>query len=113
MLRTNSALAHQKVPVKLAGESGQVVPDLAGNVFKEEVLFGLMIVKNIAQLLNLETPFVDKVVVWMQGYSGIEFIKNGRMNREAPLDQTGVPLRYGIRMIDQYLRVSNFVVFHI
>lgn len=102
-------MAKQELP--LIEEKGEIRPDLSGNVFKEHVLFGLLIAKNIAQLIEVETPNIDEVIQWAQRFGEVEWIKEGRINREAPLDKTGIPMRYGIRLMEQLLRVSNFAVY--
>lgn len=105
-------MSTQELPLlEEKGETERVRPDLSGNVFKEHVLFGLLIAKNIAQLIDVETPNIDEAVSWAQRFGDVEWIKNGRINREAPLDKSGVPMRYGIKLMEQLLRVSNFAVY--
>jgi hypothetical protein len=102
-------MTRQEIPL-IEEKEGFVKPDLTGNVFKEHVLFGLLIAKNIAQFISVLTPNIDEVVRWMQSYGEVEWIKDGRINWHAPLDQTGIPMRYGMKLMDQLLRISNFAV---
>lgn len=50
------------VPVDKSGE--KVTLNLNARFFWEDVPFGLVILKDIAQLINVKTPNIDKMIIF-------------------------------------------------
>lgn len=54
-------------------------PDYDYRYLTEDIPFGLCVCKGIADLLNVETPFIDKIVLWAQRHMNKEFIVDGKL----------------------------------
>jgi opine dehydrogenase len=54
-------------------------PDYDYRYLTEDIPFGLCVCKGIADLLNIETPFIDKIVLWAQRHMNKEFIVDGKL----------------------------------
>jgi len=85
-----------KCPLKQEGDGW--VPDFENRYFTEDIPCGLCTYKGVAELLNVETPFMDHLIMWAQGYMGKEYIINGKLNPDL-IGEMFVPQRYGIKTV--------------
>lgn len=81
---------------------GGFVLDIGSRVFTEDIPFGLCVLKDIAEKLNLEVPNITDAIVWHQKLMGKEFVKDGRLNPEL-IGETGTPRRFGIKTIEELI----------
>jgi hypothetical protein len=91
-------LAKIKTPV-VQNDKGDFVLDSNFRFFKDDIPYGLLIAKSIAQLLKVETPFIDEVIEWAQNLRGESFIQDGKINRDYCMRQKllcGIPEVYGL-----------------
>ncbi len=65
VIRTNVAYAKHTVPYTSVGE-GKVIPTVKHNFFETDVAFGLCLYRDIAQMVGIETPFIDESILWNQ-----------------------------------------------
>eukprot|EP01017_Pseudomicrothorax_dubius_P027425 TRINITY_DN315_c0_g1_i4.p1 TRINITY_DN315_c0_g1~~TRINITY_DN315_c0_g1_i4.p1 ORF type:complete len:415 (+),score=83.93 TRINITY_DN315_c0_g1_i4:39-1283(+) len=100
---TNLGYSTLKVPVKKV--EGGVIPDIDGRLFWEDVPFGLVILKDIADILGVKTPAVDTMIEWHQRFMGKTYITGDKLNR-ALIGESGAPSRYGIKTPEDLLRMS-------
>ena len=66
-----------KTPMK--EDNDGFIPDLESRYFTEDLEYGLCIIKAFAELCNIATPTVDKVVCWAQNLFGKEYIVDGKL----------------------------------
>lgn len=85
--------------------SGGFQPDVKGRLFWEDMPSGLCVLKGIAEMLQIPTPTMDKMIIWHQKFMGVEFIKDGRLNPET-IKLTNSPLRYGVSTLEQLVAPS-------
>jgi len=64
-----------KVPMKKV-EKG-FMPDFQDRYFVEDIPYGLLLLKNIAHIVNVSTPIIDMILEWGQKVIDKEFIKDG------------------------------------
>ena len=57
-------------------------------------------------MLGVKCPATDFMIEWHQKFMGKKYIENGKLIKEA-LKDTGAPSRYGIKTIDQLVKISN------
>lgn len=78
------------------------IPDLESRYFNEDIVYGLLIIKDIAQIFNSPTPTIDKVIIWAQELMQQEFISGNSLNGK---DCKGLPLHSvtGITKIAEFL----------
>ncbi len=67
------------------------VPDFESRYFTEDISYGLIIIKSIAQILNIQVPAIDKVIGWAQYHMKRQFVTNGNLLwtliKDVPLHQ--------------------------
>uniref|UniRef100_A0A7S2PQS6 Opine dehydrogenase domain-containing protein n=1 Tax=Leptocylindrus danicus TaxID=163516 RepID=A0A7S2PQS6_9STRA len=80
--------------------------DTDSRFFKDDIPYGLLIAKWMAERLDLKTPFIDAVIDWAQTIRGEVFIRDGKIAIDECLkgkNRTGIPPSYGIYDIDALL----------
>jgi NAD/NADP octopine/nopaline dehydrogenase, alpha-helical domain/NADP oxidoreductase coenzyme F420-dependent len=78
---------------------GGLVPNFQYRYLSEDVPYGLLVTRAIAELVGVETPGIDRVVRWAEANMGAEYMLG---NRVAGRDTHGLPLpqNYGIDSLD-------------
>lgn len=84
-------------PLKQEGDGW--VPDFENRYFTEDIPCGLCTYKGVAQLFGQDTPFMDQIIIWAQGYMKKDYIIDGKLN-ELLIGEMFVPQRYGINSVD-------------
>lgn len=56
------------------------IPDFSSRYFIEDIPFGLLIIKSIAEILNVTTPTIDKILLWGQEMIGKQYMLAGKLN---------------------------------
>lgn len=100
---TNQGYKTARFPMKQV--EGGVVLDTNTRFFWEDLPYGLCVLKDIAQLLGVATPNVDRIAEWHQKFMGKAFFTKGKLNKDF-LKETGCPSKYGIKNIEQLLKVT-------
>jgi len=62
VFRTNIGYSVLKFPTKKV--EGGVIPNIDGRLFWEDVPYGLVILKDIATMVNVKTPATDLMIEW-------------------------------------------------
>lgn len=55
------------------------IPDFESRYFLEDIPFGLLIIKSIAEILHVKTPNIDKILLWGQTMIGKQYLQNGHL----------------------------------
>ena len=106
-MSTNSAYEGLCHPMKESG--GGYVPDFQFRYLSEDVPTGLCFSRGVAELLNVKTPTIDKVLTWAQGKLSKEFLKDGKMNGK-DIKDTRAPQAFGVTskdMLCSFLRIKK------
>lgn len=96
--RTNAAYAGIEHPMKRTA-SGEYVPDFGHRFLTEDVPYGLVVVRGIAELAGVATPLLDDVLCWSQSKLGKEYLVGRRLTGRH-LGETRCPQRYGLTIDD-------------
>ena len=77
--------------------------------FWEDVPFGLVILKDIGNLVGVKTPKITQNIILHQKYMPIKYVDEitGEFHREVLLKATGAPSAYGITTLDQLVKTST------
>jgi len=75
---------------------GQVVPDLTARYLAEDVPFGLVVTRAIAELAAVETPTMNEVIAWAGARLGKDYL-----NRDAA--EARIPQNYGLNSLEQLI----------
>jgi hypothetical protein len=61
-----------------------LIPDFSHRYLTEDVPFGLVVLRGVAELTGVPTPTIDKIVLWAQNASGVRYL----VPAQAELDQS-------------------------
>ena len=116
IFRSNRGYAGCATPLKRL-PSGRVQPLVACRLFWEDIPYGLVVLKSLAEMLDLVTPSIDFFIDWHQQFMGREYILGSgtvehriggagcRLN-PALFHETGAPQRYNMRTIEEVVAIS-------
>lgn len=101
-LVTNSAYDGLCHPMKGTEDTGYT-PDFQFRYLSEDVPTGLCFSKGVADLLDVRTPTIDKVMLWCQDKLGKEFIMpDGKMTGK-DIGYTRAPQAFGVKTREELL----------
>lgn len=100
-LRTNSGYKGITHPMTRTA-NGKYVPDFNHRFLAEDVPFGLVVIRGIAEIARVPTPCLDKVLRWCQERLGKEYLVGSRLVGK-DLATTRCPQRYGLTTIGEVL----------
>ena len=104
-IQTNAAFQGIKHPVKTA-EDGKFVPDFTHRYMTEDVPYGLVVIRGIAEIVGVQTPNIDKVLKWCQEKTGKEYLLNSKLQGK-DVASTRAPQRYGFTSLESILSVTR------
>lgn len=100
-LRTNAGYAHIEHPMTQTAD-GRYVPDFQHRFLMEDVPFGLVVVRSIAEIAGVPTPGIDEVLLWCQEKMGRQYLVNFRLvGRD--IGETRCAFRYGLTTLEDIL----------
>ena len=73
------------------------VIDKDSRYFSEDFPFGLCVLRGFAEIAQVETPTMDKVLQWYQGLFGVEYFDENGVFNGKDLDKSGIPQNFGLR----------------
>ncbi len=77
IFRTNPGYRGLRCPMSQLPD-GKWVPDFNNRYFCEDLPFGLVNFKSIALLVDVDTPFIDEIILWAQRHLDLELlVKDG------------------------------------
>ncbi|XP_052774594.1 opine dehydrogenase-like [Mya arenaria] len=99
---TNSAYNGLLHPMKKV--EGGYVPDFNFRYTAEDVPFGLVVMKGIAECVGMKTPTLDEVIVWAQEKLGKEYVVGSRLKGK-DVGETRAPQAFGFTTINDLCSV--------
>lgn len=100
-IQTNAAYQGLKHPVKKTDE-GKFVPDFTYRYMTEDIPYGLVVIRGIAEIVGIETPNIDKVLSWSQEKMGKEYLVNSKLQGK-DIATSRAPQRYGLSTLESIL----------
>lgn len=100
-LKTNKAydgLVHPMTKIP----DGKYIPQFGYRYLREDVPYGLLVIRQIADMVGVKTPVVDEVIIWAQSKLGSEYLND---NKLCSVDRAHgrLPMAYGINTIEDYV----------
>jgi len=89
---TNRSYAGLRAPMRPA--DGGLVPDFHARYLAEDVPYGLVVTRSIAELAGVATPTMDQVITWAQEQLEKEYLVDGKLQGR-DVAATRAPQRYG------------------
>ncbi|XP_078351418.1 tauropine dehydrogenase-like isoform X1 [Oculina patagonica] len=100
-VRSNAAYEGLKHPVKPT-EDGKFMPNFAYRYMTEDIPYGLVVIRGIAEIVGVETPNIDKVLTWCQEKMGKEYLVNSKLQGK-DVSSSRAPQRYGFTTLESIL----------
>lgn len=82
------------------------IPDFKSRYFLEDFAYGLCIIKGFADVLNMNTPNIDKVINWYERISGVEYFKESEF-LGCDLKGLPIPKNYGLKNKEDIIKYYN------
>ena len=101
IFQSNKGYQTVKTPVKVV--EGGVIPVVDSRFFVEDLPFGLCILRDLADMLNVKVPIVSESIEWFQQFMNKEYLKNGELNKDL-IAETGTPRKYGFTDLDDLVK---------
>mmetsp|Transcript_5718 Transcript_5718/g.6777 ORF Transcript_5718/g.6777 Transcript_5718/m.6777 type:complete len:432 (+) Transcript_5718:98-1393(+) len=113
MLNTNEAyqgLTHPTLVITSNDKKKVFVPDFHYRYLSEDVPFGQVVCRGIAELCGVPTPKLDEVIIWSQERLGKQYLTciNGTVCGTRDLMETRCPQRYGYTNIDDFILANGY-----
>lgn len=98
---TNSAYQGLRAPMKRI-DNDYFLPDFQARYLTEDVPYGLVVTKAIAQLAKVNMPVIDEVILTISKWIGKEYIKRGYLEGK-DIKDTRIPQNYGIGNLENII----------
>jgi len=115
----NTNIGYSRVPFPMIPVEGQdlkntpkdevlVHLNLKARFFWEDLPYGLVILKDIGNIVGVDTPNVTRNIIFHQRHMPVKYVneQTGEFNRDVLLNETGAPSAYGIKNIEQLVSTS-------
>jgi hypothetical protein len=88
------------IPANKTGD--KVTLNLNARFFWEDVPYGLVILKDIGELVGVKTPNIDKMIIFHQNFMPVKYVceKTGRFLDTQAVKESGAPRAYGINTVE-------------
>lgn len=96
---SNRAYSGLRAPLRLVEENAYV-PWFEARYLSEDVPYGLLVTRGIAELAGVATPASDRVILWAQERLGKEYLAGGRVAGR-DVAESRAPQRFGIRSVQE------------
>ncbi|XP_052274303.1 opine dehydrogenase-like [Dreissena polymorpha] len=100
-LKTNTALEGLVYPMTKTTDD-TFVPNFQHEFITEEIPYGLLIVKQMVDMVELKTPIIDEVIQWSQEKIGAKYMKEGELSY-VDRKRGRLPMAYGIDTIEEFV----------
>ena len=101
-MRTNKAYNGLIHPMKKVDNG--YVPDFAYRYTAEDIPYGLVVMKGIADCVGVKTPMMDEIIAWAQKKLGKEYIVGSELKGK-DMNLTRAPQAFGFKTLDDLCNV--------
>lgn len=96
-MQTNKAYNGLLHPMKSTGEG--LVPDFSYRYTAEDIPYGLVVMKGIAECVDVKTPTMDSIITWAQDKLGKEYLVGTELKGK-DLNLTRAPQAFGLKSLE-------------
>lgn len=100
--KLTSINAFKGIPTDMLLTSQGYMPNFKSRYFTEDIPYGLIILKGIAEIVGCDTPTIDLILEWAQKNMCKEYIINGKLIGK-DVKETAAPQNFNIKTINQLL----------
>jgi hypothetical protein len=84
--------------------NGYFLPDFQSRYLTEDVPYGLVVTRAIAQLAEVKMPIVDEVILTASKWMDKEYVVNGYLNGK-DIKETRIPQNYRIHCLEELINL--------
>jgi hypothetical protein len=78
------------------------IPDFSNRYFTEDIPFGLCLYKGVAEIVEADTPAIDRILTWAQNNMKKEYLIGTKLiGRD--IFETACPQRFGIKTVEHLM----------
>jgi opine dehydrogenase len=92
-IATNKAYRWLQIPVRKLGNG--CVPEPNHRFVQDDIKYGLCIIKDVAEMVDVPTPTIDRVLEWHQKFMGEELIVGSKLEGK-DVGKSGALRNYGV-----------------
>ena len=96
------------MPTKQTPQGGGFLPQFDHRYLTEDLPCGILVQKGIAELAQVATPSIDKVITWCQTKCNKEYLIDGRLQGK-DIIETKTPQRYGFTSLQSFMENNGYV----
>jgi len=96
---TNRAYQGLRAPMKKINDD-HFLPDFQARYLTEDVPYGLVVTKAIAQLAKVDMPVINEVILTISKWIGKEYIKRDHLEGK-DIKDTRIPQNYGVNNLEE------------
>lgn len=85
------------------GQDAKISDQGKSRFLTEEIPYGMLTFKGLAELLNINTPTIDNIIERCQSFLSKQYIHQGKLTKEGILD-SAAPQRFGIDVLSKLSR---------
>lgn len=100
---TNRAYQDLRAPMQEVGH-GYFLPDFQSRYLTEDVPYGLIVTKAIAQLAEVKMPVIDEVILTVSKWMEREYLVSGNL-KGIDIKETRIPQNYGINRLEELINL--------
>ena len=100
--KIRSIKAFKGIGTPMCASKNGYIPDFTSRYFLEDFSYGLCIIKGFADILNINTPSIDKVLKWYEKIMSVEYFINDRFEGK-DLDKLPIPKNFGIKSREEII----------
>jgi hypothetical protein len=93
------------IPTPMLTTADGFVPDFQSRYFTEDVPYGLLIIKGVAEITATATPAIDTILTWAQKMMDKEYLVGTKLDGK-DIAGSPIPQNSGITTIDDLIRRS-------
>lgn len=98
---TNRAYQGLRAPMK-EDKDGYFLPDFQARYLTEDIPYGLVVTRAIAQLAGVQTPAIDEVIITTSRWMHKEYLVHGQLSGK-DIQDTRIPQKYGIQDVNDIM----------
>jgi hypothetical protein len=98
---SNQAYGSLRAPMR--PRDGGFAPDFGYRYLAEDIPYGLLVTRGIAEICGVATPRMDAIIEWAQDKLGRRWLEGGRV-AGTDLVRSRAPQRYGLNSVDDLQR---------
>lgn len=99
-LQTNTI--YKGVVHEMIKEKRKFIPNFKCRYLSEDIPYGLVVVRGIAEILGIETPLCNMLIEWSQDKLGKKYLVNGKLLGDH-VKESRAPQRFGFTTIEEFL----------